>query len=156
MLDSVEDMKLQDVDLASVPAEHLASLTSRVTSSFYIRNVSNFDMINILDNLKCTILGICEQSFDLRNNETSSEETRALVRAMESRVERVWLDMGVILDIMALTQYSGQGKCWWVTCIYSDTAERYGEELKSWAQRINWDVSEDETKDEFFRKEIDK
>ena len=146
---------LRDVDLASVPAEHLASLTSCVTRSVYIRKVSNCDMINILDNLKCTVLGICEQSFDLGNNETSSEETRALVRAMESRVERVWLDIRVILDIMALTQYSGQGKCWWVTCIYSDTAERYGEELRSWAQRINWDVSEDETKDEFFRKEIE-
>ena len=69
----------------------------------------------------------------------SSEETQALVRAMESRVETVTLgDWGdVSLDIRALTQYSGQGKCWRVSCS-DDTAVRYREEVNTWARRMNW------------------
>ena len=39
----------------------------------------------------------------------------------------------VSLDITALTQYSGQGKCGVVKCWYG-TADRYREELSSWAQ----------------------
>ena len=70
----------------------------------------------------------------------SSEETRALVRAMESRVEYVGLgDMGDVLSmhIRALTQYSGQGRCMVVNC-YKNIADRYREEVGSWTQRINW------------------
>ena len=62
-----------------------------------------------------------------------------MVRAMESGVE--WVDLGcrgeVSLDIRALTQYSGQGKCEVVKC-HKETASKYREEFKSWAQRINW------------------
>ena len=54
---------------------------------------------------------------------TPSEATLALVRAMV-HVERVLLGGEVSLDIRALTQYSGQGRCREVrwTC---DTADRY-------------------------------
>ena len=44
------------------------------------------------------------------------------------------------LDINVLTQYSGQGKCKEVMC-NNDTADRYGEELRSCARRINWKVT---------------
>ena len=43
----------------------------------------------------------------------------------------------VSLDITALTLYSGQGKCRWVRC-WHDTADRYREEVTSWAKTINW------------------
>ena len=58
---------------------------------------------------------------------------------METRVESVELGNGgeVKLDIRALTQYSGQGKCRKVWC-FADTAARYIEDVRSWAQRINW------------------
>ena len=71
----------------------------------------------------------------------SSEETRALVRAMESHVEKVVLGFSgeVSLDISALTQYCGRGKCGLVAC-YDDTAGRYWEEVRHWAHRISWDV----------------
>ena len=61
---------------------------------------------------------------------------------MESRVEGVWLGGGgeVSLDITALTQYSGQGKCRKVLIL---DVGRYREKVRSWAQRLNWSVVED-------------
>ena len=58
---------------------------------------------------------------------------------METNVERVVLgDWGeVSLDIRALTLYSGLGKCREIKCWYH-TADRYRQELRSWARRINW------------------
>ena len=133
MLSSVEWMWLSNVDLACVPAEHLASLTSCVTQYVSIYNVSNCDIISILESVKGQGLYISSQTL-------SSEETQALVRAMESGVEFVELgkDGEVNLDITALTQYSGQGNCLRVSC-WGDTAERYREEMSNLAQRINWE-----------------
>ena len=132
MLGTVESMELDDVDLGSVPVEHLASLVSCVTRFFNIRSVSNCDLVSTLDSVKTEQLSI-------NNQRLSSEETRALVRAMETRVERVLLGGEESLDITALTQYSGQGKCGQVEW-YGDAADRYREEVTSWAQKINWDV----------------
>ena len=139
MMCSQVQMVLRDVDLASIPSEHLASLASRVTTHVSIINVSNCDLTSILDSVKCEWLIISSQTL-------STEETRALVQAMESRVERVelgeWGERGEMsLDIMALTQYSGQGKCEWVRCYY-DTARKYMEELRTWAVKINWVTQE--------------
>ena len=134
LLSSVQSMRLSDVDLSSVPAEHLASLASCVTWTVDIYNVSNCDLVSILYSVKCEWLFISSQSL-------SSEETRALVRAMESGVEVVrmgdWGEMS--LDIRALTQYSGQGKCGHVSCHY-ETANKYREEVRAWARRFNWTV----------------
>ena len=139
MLDSVESLYLWNVDLASIPAEHLASLVSCVTECVDIINVSNCDIVTILDNIKCEQLRIERQTL-------SSEETRALVRAMESHVEVVQLGCRgeVSLDMAALTQYSGQGKCRRVTC-WSATADRYREEVRSWAKRISWRATDHQT-----------
>ena len=137
MLGSVKDIVLRDMDLASVPAQHLASLASCVTWNLDIINISNCDIISILDSLKCERLSI-------NSSQTlSSQENRALVRAMESRVELVVLGTRGedCLDIRALTQYSGQGKCRSVRC-WGATAERCREEVRSLAQRINWRVTE--------------
>ena len=135
MLDSVEVITLRDVDLASVPAEHLASLASCVTEGVIISNVSNCDLTSVLDTVTGPVLSISRQTL-------SCEETRALLRAMDSRVELVCLgeEGELSLDMTALTQYSGQGKCGQMEC-YEDTADRYREEVRSWAQRINWYTS---------------
>ena len=136
LIGSVDFMKLDedvDVDLASVPAEHLASLASCVTNDLIINNVSNCDLVSILDSVKCKGLKINRQTL-------SCEETQALVRAMESGVEVVVLGLGgeVSLDFRALTQYSGQGKCERLVC-YADTADTYSrEEVRSWAEKNNW------------------
>ena len=138
LLGSVKYLYLEDVDLASVPAEHLASLVSCVTDYVEIVNVRNCDLVSFLDSLQCVWLNISSQTL-------SSEETRAMVLAMESRVEKVQMGLmeEVNLDITALTQYSGQGKCWMVN-YYEDNdivLDRYREEVMSWLKKINWHVT---------------
>ena len=133
MLKSVTYINLKNDDLVSIPSEHLASLVSCVKLWVEIENVRNGDIISTLASLKCERLRISSQTL-------SSEETRALVRAMESGVENVELGRRgeVTLDIRALIQYSGHEKCQEVSC-WDDTAEKYREELSSYAQRINWE-----------------
>ena len=134
-LGSVHSLELIDVDLASVPAEHLASLVSCVTDRVKISDVRNCPTLSILDSVRSKWLGIFQHSLGI-------EVSLALVRAMESRLERVYLGSGVSLNIEALTQYSGQGKCWEVI-YFDDTKDTYREDVRSWSQRINWDVSDE-------------
>ena len=54
---------------------------------------------------------------------------------MESGVWTVELNEEVILDIDALTEYSGQGTC---NRVNYDTATRYRSRLTTWATEINW------------------
>ena len=119
LTNSVKNIVLRNLDLTSLPTEHLAALASCVTGSVAINNVTSCDLVSILASLKCPWLGISNQTL-------SSEETRALVWAMESGVEDVKLgNMGeVSLDITALTQYSGQGKCRSLT-FYHNSRNRY-------------------------------
>ena len=137
LLRSVKRMWLEDVDLASVPAEYLASLTACVTELVEIWNVSNIDLTSILDRCKSAVLNIDNQNL-------STEETQSLVRAM-ANVERVSLgllgEVEVTLDISTLVTYVGQGKCKWVAFRY-DTGVKYREEVRRWAQRICWRVTQ--------------
>ena len=104
LLDSVLEMWLWDVNLTSVPTEHLASLVSRVTWHVYIKNISGCDLVVMMDSVNSKRLSICKQSL-------GCEETQALVRAMELRVEKVALYHKMTLDISVLMEYSVQGKC---------------------------------------------
>ena len=134
---SVFMMRLPNVDLTSVPAEHLASLVSCVEWKVEISN--NTCVVTILDNVNSYELDIEFQSL-------SSEETAALVRAMESRVEDVSLNDDVTLDIKGLMDYSGQGKCKVLKCWEDTTADRYREQLMTWAKSrsgCGWEWSDD-------------
>ena len=136
LLGSVDEMVLVDIELTSVPTEHLISLASSVTKSVSIWKVSGCELANILDSVKSKVLSIIELSL-------GSEETQGLVQAMESGVEKVTLLGGVTLDIRVLIQFNGQGKCREVVC-YSDTAPRYKEQLRTWAKSSNWSVTRDD------------
>ena len=61
---------------------------------------------------------------------------------MESSVERVQLQAKVSLDIQGFMGYGGQGKCRRVEC-YSETADRYKEQLRTWTMSRNWAVTWD-------------
>ena len=159
LLGSVEQMQLGDWNLTSIPAEHLTSLVSSVTETVVIHRqgepitkwkvcerggplilkkiwmIIPCDLVTIIDSVKSEELLISKQSL-------GSEETRALVRAMESRVERVFLNVNVDLDIMELIEYSGQGKCWRVEW-NMDSAAIYWEPLNTWAKNSNWKVTLD-------------
>ena len=123
---------MRDVDLSSVPDEHLASLVSCATNGVNIQNIRGCDLVTILDSVKSYGLGIYGQSLD-------SEETQALVRAMESRVKRVYLGIWgrATLNTSALTMYSGQGMCMEWVCYHS--WERYGKKLGVWGQKKSKD-----------------
>ena len=134
LLGSVEEMRLCDVDLTSVPAEHLASLVSGVTGTVTIYRVSGCNLVTILDSVRSRVMSICTQRL-------GSEETQALVRAMESGVEIVKLDYTVKLDIRILMEYSGQGKCRKMEYYCICTKDRYRRKLRTWATNRNWKVT---------------
>ena len=138
VLGSVDDLFLLNVNLSQVPAQHLASLASCVTNYLSINNVSGCDLVTILSSVKCHLLIIIRQSL-------GREETRALVQAMESGVTEVRLYDEVTLDIETLTEYSGQGVCREVV-IMGDTAGRYREKMRTWANSRNWRLEYDKEK----------
>ena len=130
---------LNDVDLISVPTQHMVSLASFVTNNLQIINVSGCDLVSLLPRVKCKRLDIITQSL-------GREETQALVQAMESGVKWVMLDEAT-LDMEAITEYSGQGVCkrlghttYTNTRYDTDTAARQREELRTWVRSRNWRV----------------
>ena len=124
--------RMKKVELCNVDLSPMASLASCVTSELIINNLSGCDLVRLLTRLKCDMLEISSQSL-------GREETQALVQAMESRVDRMWLGAEVTLDIEALVEYSGQGECREVR-LWVDTAARYREEVIKWAKSKNWTV----------------
>ena len=136
LLGPVANLDLSNVDVSEVPAQHLASLASCVTSFLRIENViGGQQIVSLLTNLKCDGLSIDRQSL-------GREETQALVQAMLSGVEWVSLWEKVTLDVEAPAEYSGQGVCRQVR-LFGDTAARYKEELRTWASNRNWRVTAD-------------
>ena len=46
------------------------------------------------------------------------------------------------LHIQTLLEWDGRGRCGEVRC-YNDTWNTYKEEMKTWAVRVNWAVTEE-------------
>ena len=134
LLGPLEAMWLRDADLSSVPASQLASLASRVTSSVHIRNVSGCNLTSLLGGVRSEVLYLDMQRL-------GDEKTQALIKALESRVERLHLGRigEVTLDISALTMYDGSGKCRMVNFWYH-TSRKYRAEVRNWAQTMSWKV----------------
>ena len=134
LLNGMVGMAMEDVDLSSVPAEHLVSLTSNVKVGLCIKNVSGCDLVSIFTSLKCSVVTITNQSL-------GREETRALVQKME--MDGIWRGLGILnldevtLDIEALVEYSGKGPCSQIR-LNKATLDRYSEELRTWAKSKNW------------------
>ena len=130
ILISVQKLYIYE-DLASV--KHLASLASCATGSVFIDH-ENSELITILDNIQCEHVMI--------NQYVNSEKSRALVRAMESRVG--WVTVGPKMSLDSIfTQYSGKGKCKTIREYFENTdrfMEKYRnlETMRDWARRNNW------------------
>ena len=105
MLKNLNGFTLRNAgDLNSVPTKHLSSLVSIVTMGIDIHsnvgNVSRKSLVTIFDSAKCNL--------SIRSQNLGREETEALVRAIETRVERVRLGYpDVTIDISTLTSYDG-------------------------------------------------
>ena len=88
-------------------------------------NYEEYDLTNLLDSISCKELHLYT-SYIKRLNQ---EETKALVRAMTSRVEILQLGQkdgedvcapkSASIDFDTLTQYKGDGKCREVHCLAS-------------------------------------
>ena len=72
---------------------------------------------------------------------------------MESVVVSVELTEGMTLDIRDLMEYNGQGKCSKVGCL-DDTADRYKEQLRTWATSNNWTAEFDYQLRSFLAKRV--
>ena len=141
LLKSLEHLRMIDVDLGEVPTHQLVTLASCVTISLRIQNVSGCDMVAFLDSVKCRLLRIYGQKL-------RTEDTQALVRAMETSVFKVYIgNYGeVTLDIEALTKYNHQGKCKYIYMagwryLEPETRDKYEEALSNWPAPYPWSVS---------------
>ena len=95
-----------EVDLSSVPTQHLASLISNVTEKVMISyNLRGFDLLPILEGLKCEELHLFSQHL-------GREETQALMRAMESCLKDLVLFHVETPDMEALIEKCGHVKCY--------------------------------------------
>ena len=130
------------LDLGFVPGEHLQALVPCVTDYIQIHTVTGCDVTSLLDSISCTKLQLTQK--------LNQEETDALVRAMTSRIDDVYLGgAGVIsLDVDKLTQYKGDGKCRAIHCfwnrkiLYQEPVEWIdAERIEQWARKMNWSVS---------------
>ena len=153
--DATMNLELVDVNLTSVPSEHMTALASWVTVECVVSidNVFGIDLVSFLTSLKCQCLWINGDQILER------EETLALVQAMEAGVESV--DLGnVTLDMETLVTYSGQGRCQKVTlfcghmeglCLRDEDPALWNikEALKIWAPSRDWDM--DDTNPDCFK-----
>ena len=134
LLKDVEEVFLHEVNLSTIPTDHLISLMSSVTDTFDIYdNVTGCDLVTILDSLQCNEIGL---GF---NDLGKEEEAQALVRAMESRVERLYIHdtLGMDIHVRNLTEYSGQGRCRVLEC-KGVTDVFFCYELIKWASKTEW------------------
>ena len=128
------NLLLWNFDLSSIPSQQLVSLISRVTGFVSIENVSGCDLVTILDSVKSKIL-------EINNQRLGREETQALVRAMETRVENLDL-IGVNLDMEVMENYNLQGKCRVVTSTRTFGDRELPEVMRTLARRGIWKIVE--------------
>ena len=151
LLTSLKLLAMCDVDLSKVPSQHLLSLASCVTYILTIKNVRSFDLVALLDSVELEVMEISGQNL-------STEETQALVRAMETRVKVTrlghWHWMELTLDIDALTQYNGQGKCGCIMMDMSSPSSGTEEKLENWRLGANWDRNRSESYLDLRRNEL--
>ena len=133
LIKEIQELRLDEVNLSTIPTTHLISLISSVTRILDVdHNVTGCDLVTILDSLQCPEIG-------LRCNSLGRVEAQALVRAMESRVETLYLQdvMDMDINIRDLTKYSGQGRCSFISC--EDVNDlNFIVELLRWGMEKEW------------------
>ena len=72
--------------------------------------------------------------------ELDKKATSSLVWGLQHGVETLGLHRGVRLHIQTLLQYEGRGECGKMRCFH-DTRDTYQQNMKTWAESVNWDIS---------------
>ena len=131
-LTEVENMNLRYMELTGIKA--ISSLARVVRQKVELSNVTG-DVATLLSSLTCTELRIS-------NMELNQAATSGLVQGLQHGVEGLVLGYWgpVTFHIQTLVEYDGTGRCNKVVC-YGNTAAPFREEIKTWAGRINWDLT---------------
>ena len=122
---------LKEVDVSSIPADHLSALSSSITHLLYIDNVEG-DIAPLLD--------VKIGNLSISNMELSVGDTLSMVSAMKN-IKTLWLGYCglVTLDMETLSTYTGQRRCDEIWCCH-DTKKKYRRELISWTRGIDWKI----------------
>ena len=140
-------LRLEYMDLSSVPGEHLTSLVASNVGEMFVSNVIGCDLVNIFKGH-----GQLYKKLTLRNLILEGKEVEALVQVMESQIETLELEYSgekMTIVMQALNKYSGEGKCQHVTllalcgerclnglCAGFESSQQ--EELETWAKSRKW------------------
>ena len=136
-LTSVKCMDIRNMDLSDIDSDHMKKLTSIVTYRVWMYNLTPASQVGgILATVKSERLWLV-------NMKLSEAHTRALVTAMRDRVERVVL-VHVTLDIEALCEYQGRGRCRVLKVVWWNTVSRHRARLRQWAAQAGWTVTRDD------------
>ena len=134
--EAFQNTHFEPLDLGFVPGDQLKALVPCVSDYIEIINVTGYNVTRLLDSVCCSRLKVTQK--------LNQEETNALVRAMSTRVDEVYLggDGGHSLDVDTLTQYKGDGKCSVICCNLPN--EWIGvERTERWARMMNWSAEKD-------------
>ena len=125
-------------DISEISSDDMAKLFSIVTDKAVIDEsvMSSSQMSAILASVQSKLL----KFYYTRLNE---ENTRALVTAMSTRVQRVMLVTDVTLDQELLAEYDGQGRCTKIE-VHAQSHTKYAARLKTWAEDKKWTVTRDD------------
>ena len=138
-LTRVEDMELENINLASVP--HAACLGDIQVDDWVVIYKVQGDIGSIVGKIKCSRLNIS-------NMQLSVGATQALVAGMAAGVEVVQLGYrgSVEVDMETLASYDGQGQCSEVMVRCRDqTGDRHRARVRRWAGWIRWEVTDDKS-----------
>ena len=91
------------------------------------------DLGPLLSSLSCTQL-------TMYNMELDQPATSSLVWGLQHGVETLGLHRGVRLHSQTLLRYKGRGECGKMRCFH-DTRDTYQQNMKTWAESVNWDIS---------------
>ena len=130
-LTSVEDMKLENLELPS--SEDMLSLAGVVNTWVWLNNVTG-DIAPLVSSLAFTELRMSNMDLD-------QATTSGLVLGLQNGVASLNLHDGARLHIQTLMEYDGRGWCGELVC-WDNTRDAYQQEVKTWADRINWIVTE--------------
>ena len=150
-LGSVRGLSMKKVYLSSMPIEHLVSLVACVKKKLVDVVFHNFPkgrydgyLLAILDNVQCECLSVTVQWLGTKG-------TRALVRAMRTRVRKLCVGLGGFFGgieeahrLKELIKYDGKGKCEQVDSLEMNYIELQNRrDIELWVKDCKWKVLSD-------------
>ena len=137
-LTSLDFLNLKKINITDIHSDQISKLSMIVSKKYLIWGLKHSNQLSsILANVRSTELSLLSMNLD-------QTETRALVTAMEDRVEAVELGPGITLDTEQLVLYwetgRGRGKCRLLQ-LSGSVMTSLGEKIRPLAETVGWRVS---------------